>query len=1107
MPSELLEPARRLGGSKTAEPDVLHPDQDWPPGVRGVFYLPALDARTMQSRLFYANLWSSEIKLEAAEVVRILDLENGFWSAPRRDAFWKWAVAAQSDDPARFDLLLLALEKRGALGRFFDAWLEENLYPVTLRPLIEKSLRSRFVHHPRLRHVIRKIEGWQRGLLQHAYDVDEQRIRLFGADDRERWILSARDSADPAAGVVAETSSYYSELHKVKRLTKQALERLSAPIQRKVGDLMARLVCQGEEKTEQEILALAIQEAAKEANLDPARDFEAAKIRLSLRVLAIERRSVGGVVETFVRYEPVRQLAGGAWERNGKVEERSALAFEAELEYYHVQHLATALAVVGLVGAVVLTGAALLAAGIATATEIVVVIVISEAIYLWTNRHEGYTLTGFLMAAWLGELELIGFKGVGRVLGIVGGAGRTLGGAAITKIVGEAGVKAVTSKVLRASATKWIALALRAGVTGFELGVVSVLDLLAHDLFEMTHCKGLSSPAAYWDRFTTGMLLGAALELIAIPLLAPLARVVANKASTMLEAAKLLRAEGKSFGEIAKLLGQSSEAMARALGRTLDQPQITEPLARGFRQKMQELLRTYAREYETRAYQSVIRLVDRELSGPASTGLARLLEAAPAKEIDQLLANLARGKVPPHEALELLAALDEPAMRALARSGNLARLGDASALLGFLRRHPTHGWRLLGEIFGNAVDDLEAFLARFAKADPSWADNVASILLRKGNALPRDLVAELVLRNGELTTTQLSLLDHLAASNVKISAFVEGKGPTLPEFEKAFGQYSPAEQALGVAQAAPASTPQQILRTLATTKKELEQISRKLFQPPQEVEAEVERILRGLKPGEKPPPSRPTYKEVKKELRTTEAKDPRTRATLAVHRGKYEGFVDLRVLRANVQAYRRLQQLIKRYDPDVILGTERGGEFIADVLQHGNPALEPKILRPRKLPEDQMYPALRDQLDALILAGKKRFVFVDAYMGGFNAEYLVDRVFVPLLEARGRQLLDLRFGSLWIREKWGLELGAQLERYAGKGPWRSRIFGEEAEVPWIFGDDVNLIMGGVERGPIHIYLPDGSVVRTLSPAGQEKTRDLAIRVLNGEGLEGLPDAP
>lgn len=780
LPTEVTEPALRLAAGGTSTPDQVTPGTDWQPGWRGVLTVPQIDLHQLQTRLYYAAR-DFETELDALTVIKLLGKSGG----DLYNALVMWKQQWEGASPEEFDLLLAKLDEKGQLDRFFKSWIEANLYPVTMYPLIKLALQTRYRDRKALTDIIKAIEKWTGGLLLHGYDVDKQVVRLFDSDDADRQIHAAGDSTDPSAGVVAATSSYYSQPAVAKRPSKQTLERMAEPLKRRAGELMIQLACSGEDKTQDEILAAAFKLAAKDAGIDEKRDLEQIEITTSLRVVRLERSAdETGVPEIYVWCRDVYRVKGEEWTNSGPLRRLSVLAFEAELKRYHLRHLMQALTIFMLVEAIIFSGVAIIEMGIAAGVasgmtpaaaakaiivELILFVVISEVIYVATHWHD-LTLTGFLTTILIAELELIGFKGVGKLFGF---AGKLTGDFALkvaTRVFGEAALARAGTWAVGKLVTKWILFALRAGVVGVEIGTVGVLELLAEDLFRMSQCRGMSSSADYWNRFKWGFVIGAGMELIAVPVLAVALKPIGSK----LEAAMALKASGKSYSEITKLLLEGSEAMDAALGRALDNPAITEPLARGFRARMREVLRALGREYETRAYQTLVDLLDRELSRAATRNLGRLVAAGTEKEIDALLASLMRSKTPVGEMLELLGVLDDAALGRLAQSGSMAAVADSPAIMALLRRRADLGWAALERAFGYRPADLDAFLGRFA-AQPTTAqlDEALAILTRANNTLAPGLVADAVLRLGTLTPAQVAGLERATQASA-IPGALEG---------------------------------------------------------------------------------------------------------------------------------------------------------------------------------------------------------------------------------------------------------------------------------------------------------------------------------------------
>jgi hypothetical protein len=808
LPRDVTAPGLALGQGKPTPPDHIGHDP-WQPGWTGVYLRPILDRDQLRARAGYAHE-VEQFDDEAARVAAMLDLRNGILSAARQRAVWTWTARWLNARPEAFDLLLAAVDRRGVLARLFASWLEEKLYPSRLRVLIRLCLRTRYGRHPGVRALIAAVEHWEVAHLDHDYDVDAQQIRLFHDDATGHRITAAGASTDPSAGVVAETRSYYSKQTKIKKLNKDALEQLAEPVRRKAGAMIGAMICEGNDgMTADEVIARATQEVSSERKFTDA-DYEIVPLRLSLRVLRLERRPHDGVTDVVVHWVPVRQIGVEPWTPTGKPVAGPPAQFEAALTSYHVDHMMEwVVTPIVLGGAILLTGGAALAAGVGVG-ELAAFIVLNELMYVISNWHEGVTLNGFLMAAWMAEIEAIGFKGVSSALGMAGELGLDVAGKLFTRIAlrlgSEVGAEALTIRLLRAQATKWILFLLRGGATGVAGGASAVLGLLADDLLMMSRCKGWSSREDYWQRFKIGVLVGAAIEIIAVPLLAPLLRPLLEKAGTVLEVVKILRKSGKSFREISRTLLSGVDAMEQALGRALRDPNVTGKLAKSFRERMLDVLRTWGREYQTRAYSHLLAVLDEELGARATRALGRLLGHQTEHEVDELLARIAGGKhIATADLLDLLADLDDEQLaRLLARDG-AAQLAESPALLGLLRRTPQPGWRLLAEQFDHAVADCEAYVARFAGAPADRLDRVIELLLLRGKLIPRDQLADAVLHHlGSDPVAATRWFDVLGSLDERVVAALARRGqlPALAGSRRALELLSARPRAaLGILEA------------------------------------------------------------------------------------------------------------------------------------------------------------------------------------------------------------------------------------------------------------------------------------------------------------------
>jgi hypothetical protein len=679
----------------------------WLPGSAGANLTPLVaDVRKQALRTANAAFISSE----AAEAERILQTANGFWSADRDDALrgfltrWTTKVA----NPELFGLLLDELDRRGRLDSFVRA--------IRGLPSISTPLKRDVVAlvdgDPRIAAVAQDVEALVRDLGRHHYDVDAQEIWLNR--DQGRKLHAAGASTDDTAGVVAVVNPYYAESSRILQPKPEILDRLRDPTRKKVSELIHRMVCQpGERMTREELLQKATQEAAKE--LPPLQEKDLVKVTLvkSLRVLRLERRRERGVDEVYVHYQPVQKIGDNPWMPAGDVIVQSPAGFEAYLTSYHVQHLERALTVFMMAGSVVLGGVMIVELGVATIGQLFFFVSMQVAVYYFTTDAEERTLEGYLGAALKGELDAVGFRGLS-------GAGQ-----ALKPIGGFAAGRLVTHKLVGGVATAWIVYGLRGVTTAAGVGGLEATLQFGEDLLHYSHCNGWSSPEKYWDRFTAGFIVALAFEFVVGPFLAPPIRLALKKASTARQAARALRASGKSLRETAELLLKGADQVEAAIGRTVGHeagPAVT----RGFQQKVADVLKALGREaadvlkalgreYESRAYQSLLDLYGRELNGQALGALQKLLRTGGEQQVARLLQRALAAKRTPNELLGALGHADEPLLAELTRTGRLSDIADLDeAAVRTLQRLHTAKVRI-GPFFDGSGPSPKAFAAEFAK--------------------------------------------------------------------------------------------------------------------------------------------------------------------------------------------------------------------------------------------------------------------------------------------------------------------------------------------------------------------------------------------------------
>lgn len=662
----------------------------WPPGAGGANLTVRVEnLRKQILRTANAGFLASE----AGKVQQILGTENGFWSADRTDALRVFISRWANDHgPELFVLLLDELQQRGTLDAFVAAVRDLSA------TFLKRAVVALAAGDPRVASVAGDIGVIVQGLLRNHYDVPAQSVQLLG--DKDKTVHAAGASGDDKAGVVAEVYPYYSESGRVLQPKPEVLDRLREPTRKKVSELIRRMACQpGERLTREELLQKATQQAA--AEMPPLEEKDLVKVTLvkSVRVLRLESRLERGVEEIYVHFQPVQKVGDNPWMPAGDVRVGPPAEFEAHLTSYHIQHLERLLTVVMLAEAVVLGGVMIIELGVATLGQLFFFVSMQVVIYHFTTDAEDRTLEGYLGAALKGELDAVGFK-------IVSGA--------VTKLGGFAAGQLVTRQLVGQVATKWIVFGLRGVATATGVGGLELTFQLGEDLLHYSLCQGWSSPGQYWDRFKTGFLMTLAFEFLAVPILAPPIRLALEKASTAREAARALRSSGKSLREIAGLLLKGAEEVETAIARTV-QHDAGVVVRKGFQEKVGAVLKALGREYESRAYRSLLELYGPELSGPGAEGLRRLLGVGGERQVDALLQRVLSRKGSPTDLLALLGKVDEPLIAELSKAGKLAALGglDEPAITLLQQLHSAKVQ--VGALFDGSGPSLEKFADEFGK--------------------------------------------------------------------------------------------------------------------------------------------------------------------------------------------------------------------------------------------------------------------------------------------------------------------------------------------------------------------------------------------------------
>ncbi|MFJ5695999.1 hypothetical protein ACIP9X_19400 [Arthrobacter sp. NPDC093125] len=624
----------------------------WPPGAAGANLTPLLGSLRQQI-LRTAN--AGFIAAEAETVHVILRKENSAWLGMDRnhallDFIARWSRKFNSD---LFALLLEELNHRGTLDAFVAAVRAlPSTYTAYKRMIVKLADGD-----ARFSDVVHDIERLARGVLDGYYDVANQEVWLLR--DPERKVRAANGSSDHKTGVVAEVDSYYSEYGRVLQPKPEILDRLREPTRKKVSELLARMICKpGERMTREELLQRATQEAAKE--LPPLTEDDLVKVTLvkSIRVLKLEQRREAGVDEIYVHYQPVQKVGDNPWVPAGDVIVGLPSAFEAYLTSYHVKHLERALTIFVMAQTVVIGGVMIIELGVATLGQLFFFVGMQVLIYHFTTDVDDRSIEGYLGAALKGELDAVGFK-------VLSGAVKQLGGFAAGRLV--------TRNLVSEVATKWLVYGLRGFTSATGAGAMEAAYQFGEDLLHYSHCQGWSKPEKYWDRFKMGFAVTLAFEFLAVPILAPPIRLALEKASTAVEAARALLGTGKSLRELTALLLKGAEGVESAIAQNVQHP-AGQAITRGFRQQVTGVLKALGKEYESRAYQSLLELYGTELTGAAADGLKRLLRLGNVRQVDALLQRALETRRPLRDVLGVLNRTQEPLLAEIAQAGRLAEL-------------------------------------------------------------------------------------------------------------------------------------------------------------------------------------------------------------------------------------------------------------------------------------------------------------------------------------------------------------------------------------------------------------------------------------------------
>jgi hypothetical protein len=721
---------------------------EWQAEDRGVFVWPELD--DLRERTYVAQ-HLDDLRGEARELSRVLDISDGFWSAPRLDALEQFMAGWKVErSKLQMEVIFAELDRLGAFEQLFTVlydhyalwgWMRvAAIGNVTGTSFEQRTVVQRLVTKMnQIRIDIRSQITWDPVTNELVFVHSGARVKAAG-----------ENNPNPNAGVIGEVESYFSQRSVVSRPSEQTMKRLADPTRRHVGRLIVAMMCKGgETRTKEQLIQEAIQAAAKELNLTE-KDFDRVRVRLSNRVIRIERVPEHGLDAVYVTIRPVLKYGDGDWEDAGEPETISLAQLDSELVSIQVDHEVAALTAFLLIEAVLVGGGyIIITGGWLGLAELVIAISIREILYVWHTSEADRDLEGYLTNALFGVLDVLGFR---------------LGAAASARLAGAA----ITSRVAGNTVRAWLLNAGRFIVPATALGGTSVVEKFVDDFFHLSSCRRWSSPWEYFEEFGSGFAIGLAFEYVLIPGLsiaarAAIRRVTSEGKATVEEAAaELLKHLAPE--DIEKYGEEGAKQLEQALGNVAKGDNV------GLAARFMQALRQHIKE-----------IVEHARTVPEAKGFFNRFRAEwtsrAAKELFE------GAKVATNGSIQLgshaMATLD-----VLARSTTRAEMGrivealyTGTSTRAFLDSSPKIGVQLLTRVFRESPKELEVMLGQMAKLPADDAASMLTALIR----IPR------------LSSTELGLFARLAETHpAELVAFL--KVAEVGELTSFFRLFEPPAQ-------------------------------------------------------------------------------------------------------------------------------------------------------------------------------------------------------------------------------------------------------------------------------------------------------------------------
>ncbi len=704
IPDELRAALRKFPALSTSTAGF---GDEWQAGWRGVYVSPLFSH--MVERVYVAN-HVDDLRREGDELARILDLSDGPLTAHRFDALESFLQNWKGDRGAIFmEVIFAQLDKRHAFAKLFEVLRDHYALYFWMREAVARNVAgTSYKDRPE----VRAFVDWQYGLSleyrdQITFDPATGELVFVHGGLRVR---PAGDSNDPNAGVIAEVEPYFSEKAKVMRPTKATMDRLKAPTQKKVGDLMVAMMCQGREtRTREDLIQEAVQAAASELKLTD-KDFEEARIRLSYRVMKIQRRPQNGFYVIVVTVVPVRKFSDGPWEEAGQAKEVQLNELDGMMMSIHVAHEVAAMNTFFLAEMVVLGGIFVIAEGIGGVIALTIAVTIRELIYIHGTSAEDRDLDGYLTAALYGVVDVIGFN-LGKLA--ADQVGRRIAGNLIRR------------EVLARTTSKWIIYIGKGLASSAVFGATQVVEKFGDDLFHLTQCRQRwSSPWEYFEEFGKGFAMGLAFEFVLAPVLSVggrgLVRALTSSKASEKDLGALLRKYMRP-DEAEELAEQGAKKLEQALQNTF-KPEKADFLAR-----FMEALRKNIKDVVEHA-----KMLE-EPKGLRAKVRAEWTSRATAELFESAQIPLGKNALTTVEVLVRSTSREE--MNALVET-----LLSSPRLRTFLEASPKLATELLTRGFRGGAEELDQFLGRLGRLSSTDATRVLDAVARLGFSDTADAV-------------------------------------------------------------------------------------------------------------------------------------------------------------------------------------------------------------------------------------------------------------------------------------------------------------------------------------------------------------------------------